>query len=485
MRTKKRWARIVVPAAAVLMLATGIQGEAKPRYRVTVEKIAPGLTLKKIRDRRGPNRIRVLVVDPSSAFRLDVALGTEELPGHETTSSMAARHGAVAAVNGDYSLLPSAEGSGRPVHTFIEDGELHASPLSWGRNFSIRHDEASPRVGHTRLKTWLTQGSGEVWDISAVNPVAPADDAYTLYTPAGGKLFQPPKDSCAARLVSVDEPGWNVGNDGLSEDFVVDHLVCRERRLRRQGHYVLTAPRDSFSGFEMQTSLFAGEVVGYGWGFKRPSVLDTIGGNPDLVQQERIAVEPCSGSYFCGRNPRTGVGIKPNGKILLVTVDGRMKSSVGMTPNEFADLFVYLGARAALNLDGGGSTTRVVRNNIVNVPSGGYERPVGTSLLVIKGDDPGEIVPGPYVTPSPTPVPTATSTPTPAPTPTVVMDVPGRSWVDGFQAPVEPRCRVLLDPGSTGGMLDALAKGLLGPRRELAPELRRALAVYRGRAVCG
>jgi exopolysaccharide biosynthesis protein len=72
------------------------------------------------------------------------------------------------------------------------------------------------------------------------------------------------------------------------------------------------------------------------------------------------------------------------GRLLLVTVDGRHPGwSVGMTLPEAARLMRSLGARDALNLDGGGSTTMTVRGQVVNRPSdGGGERPVSNALYV-------------------------------------------------------------------------------------------------------
>lgn len=98
---------------ALVMTATSIVvdvGSAASRYRVRGERVTQGVILKKILDRRGPNRIRVLTVDPSTRRTFDVALGTEELPGHETTLSMARRHDAVAAINGEISRSFRAPG---------------------------------------------------------------------------------------------------------------------------------------------------------------------------------------------------------------------------------------------------------------------------------------------------------------------------------------------------------------------------------------
>ena len=80
----------------------------------------------------------------------------------------------------------------------------------------------------------------------------------------------------------------------------------------------------------------------------------------------------------------------PNGDILFVTVDGRQRQSVGMEIEEFAQLFKYLGAEGALNLDGGGSTTMFLKGDVINNPSDGQERQVVSSLVVLPGRDRGQ-----------------------------------------------------------------------------------------------
>jgi len=88
------------------------------------------------------------------------------------------------------------------------------------------------------------------------------------------------------------------------------------------------------------------------------------------------------------RHPRTAVGVSRDGRTLvLVVVDGRQPEwSIGMTLPELADLMIELGADAAVNLDGGGSSSFIFRTpeglEITNRPSDGRWRPVGSSLGV-------------------------------------------------------------------------------------------------------
>ena len=54
-----------------------------------------------------------------------------------------------------------------------------------------------------------------------------------------------------------------------------------------------------------------------------------------------------------------------------------------MTLLELALFLQELGAVHAMNLDGGGSSTMVIKGNVVNKPSDGKERKVGNALAVI------------------------------------------------------------------------------------------------------
>jgi exopolysaccharide biosynthesis protein len=86
------------------------------------------------------------------------------------------------------------------------------------------------------------------------------------------------------------------------------------------------------------------------------------------------------------RQPRTMAGIDRDGRLLLVTVDGRQPGiSEGVTIEEGAHLMRELGAVDAMNLDGGGSTAMAVDGMLVNHPSDATgERPIGDAVVVLQ-----------------------------------------------------------------------------------------------------
>lgn len=465
-------ALVVLMSVAVATMPAAPEVKAAGRYRITSERVASGVRLVRIRDRRGPNRIRVLRIGPASPFTLDMELANDVIPGHERTSSMAARNGAVAAINGDYTLLPGDRQAGRPVHMFAQNSELVTSPLVWGRNFAMTPDEQTFYFGHPKDRMWLTQSdTGELWPIDAWNEAPPQFGEFSVFTMAGGRTFKPPRNACSARLLPTSTPALRPEQTSVAQSFTVGATRCASERLNRQGGVVIAAPWGSVEGTRIETGLLPGESVTLDWTTGWPGVNETIGGNPTLLENGVETIGECpASSAFCGRHPRTGIGLDARGRILLVTVDGRQKRSVGMTLHEFAGLFRYLGAGSALNLDGGGSTTMWVRGQIVNRISDPSERPVGSAILVVPGG------PGPQPTPTATPTATPSSTPTAEPTPQV------QSLAAAEGATLSFRCAVLTDPGSTGGLLDHLSRRSARPFSQSS--LRRALQIFRGDRDC-
>jgi exopolysaccharide biosynthesis protein len=112
-----------------------------------------------------------------------------------------------------------------------------------------------------------------------------------------------------------------------------------------------------------------------------------IGAGPMLVMNRNIFLtteaERFGSDVAGGRAPRTAVGITADGTILLVVVDGRQAISMGMTLFELAEFMQELGAQDAMNFDGGGSSVMVIKDTIVNSPSGGQERRMGSAIALL------------------------------------------------------------------------------------------------------
>ena len=102
-----------------------------------------------------------------------------------------------------------------------------------------------------------------------------------------------------------------------------------------------------------------------------------------------------------GLNPRTAVGIKEDGSLVVYAVDGRQNASKGLSLLQLAYHMKALGCTYAFNMDGGGSTTfysrlpgKEANATIKNVPSNtsAAQRKVSNALLLVyKGSGTNEV----------------------------------------------------------------------------------------------
>jgi hypothetical protein len=106
---------------------------------------------------------------------------------------------------------------------------------------------------------------------------------------------------------------------------------------------------------------------------------DLLQAGPLLVRDGTPCVEGdpegfCAGQrqfdsdITAGRYPRAALALTAKHRMLAVACDGRADDEAGLTLTELAEALVALGARAALNLDGGGSTSLVCAGRLRNVP---------------------------------------------------------------------------------------------------------------------
>jgi hypothetical protein len=436
------------PTAVSDRSAVVARGSAKPGGRGSKSRqVIEGVKFRQIR--KAKSDVYVLKVAPKEIPRIDVALSNDALPGHERTSRMAKRHQAVAGINGDFGTP-----SGRPSHTFAEDGDLKQVSFAGAPSFTMTADEQQTTFAPPQET--VTAAGQNTWPIQRWNFGAPRFTDISAFTPAGGTLEVPPPNACAARLLPVSGRRWAPNNSGVQVDYTVNEVACSTIPMALNGGVVLAA-RPGSNGAILIGSLTAGEIVTLTWSIGVPSVLDTMGGFPLLLEGGAVVAENCSNS-FCKRHPRTAIGVTPSGLILMVVVDGRRKDSKGVTLVRLARIMQGLGASFAMNLDGGGSSTMVVKGKkgglqVVNEPSDGSQRKVSSAVLVIKGNDPGEVIGAP------------------------IQRLPSVA----AQAPATDRAgeRAVLDPASTGGLAEALAEGTFGPTGELSPELRRSLRAFR------
>lgn len=115
---------------------------------------------------------------------------------------------------------------------------------------------------------------------------------------------------------------------------------------------------------------------------KKLEVTEAISFGPALVVNGQPTIKSGDGGW--GIAPRTAIGQRADGSILLLVIDGRQVRSLGATLKEVQDAMLEYGAVNASNLDGGSSTTMYYRNEVINNPCDSLGERAVPSVIYVK-----------------------------------------------------------------------------------------------------
>lgn len=177
---------------------------------------------------------------------------------------------------------------------------------------------------------------------------------------------------------------------GVNADFfnmkngIPEEMVWKDGRMLKDGFL----PHRSFMGVLKSGKVIIGDSLLYVR--KKKHLAEALGGNQLLVKNGKV-IPQLNNSFSLTRHPRTAAGLINKHTVLFVVIDGRHPEySNGMPLDELAHLMKILGAKTAINLDGGGSSTLVSLDAktgkwiVRNKPSGGEERAVADAWVVVK-----------------------------------------------------------------------------------------------------
>lgn len=374
--------RALLPCISALLVLTA--GWADYRQE---SGAAPGMKYVKMVKSAGPLEIDALAVDLATpGVKVECPHAGESVLQVQRLSGQIRQvneldHYATGGINGDFFFLSPKAYAGKPIGLQVHKGEILSSPWRAGRScFAILRDGRAV-IDIPSMNAWATRQDGTTFSIGEVNsPRGP--DSLVLYTPAYGATTQSGSDGVEVTLTDMNlplEPGKEMqgivrgvsGAGGASIPF--DGVV-------------LSAEGSAVSELE---SLRVGEDISFVVQLSAPfdQALEAIGGGPRLLRDGRISVEGgregFESTFVSNRHPRSAVGFDGS-RLYLLTIDGRQKGySAGASLEETAQILRSLGAKEGMNLDGGGSTTLIARDEILNSPSDGTERAIANGLLTI------------------------------------------------------------------------------------------------------
>ena len=132
-------------------------------------------------------------------------------------------------------------------------------------------------------------------------------------------------------------------------------------------------------------------------------VINTMGYKYDLLLNGKPQHQKSTNADCYTDHPRTFIGFKEDGTPVLMVIDGRGKTAAeknyGVSLFEGAEIMKLAGCVNAYNLDGGGSSTLIVRNqgggfDVINRPSDGSERSDANAIFLVMRDPAVETVSG-------------------------------------------------------------------------------------------
>lgn len=381
--------RRLIALFILLLLAANVHAADKKWTR----QLAPGITLTQIvrtpdpKDEAAlPQFINVVVADPKvpgvearTILAQDRVWG-DELKGRETVSSMVKRTGAVVGVNADYH-----DWCGRPDNTFILNGELVTDPWSRRPIIAIR-DDNTYLFDKVLWDNKITTEHGDSYAVAGMNKVAEWDELI-LYTP---RFFNKTLSKTGKRTTAVIETGEITPRQG--EPIKGKVISVNEGDTDIKPGTVVISGTATSAQF-VRNKLTPGTQVTITTDLKLKDtgpwdnrIKYTVGGCPWIVRGGKFWMdaeeEHVVPAFYDVPNPRTAVGKTKDGKLVIVTVDGRQAIAGGMKLSELAEVMLQFGCVEAINLDGGGSTEMATQFGILNGPSDGSERATATCLAV-------------------------------------------------------------------------------------------------------
>lgn len=292
-----------------------------------------------------PVQIHVIEVNSSLNPNLELSpeIASNTLANKSTISTIAKNNNSVVAINGTF-FKPS---TGVPLGTLMINKKMYTSPIY--NRVAMGIFDNGYDMARIELNASIKANGKEI-KVDNINQPRMLSTHVNVYTKEWGKKtpISPKYGKQIAvsdnKIVEESTSSLTIPQDG----FVV---VGPAQKLDQ-----ITASKDV--KFEVLTMPQWSDVK------------HIIGGGPYLVKNGQVYVDMTEQKLgsIGGRNPRTAIGYTADNNLVIVTVDGRESSSIGMTLFELANFMKSIGCYNAMNLDGGGSTVLYVKGKVVNHP---------------------------------------------------------------------------------------------------------------------
>jgi len=355
----------------ILIFSVNVNGAI---YEEKNEKIlSRGVTLTSLKrfTVNGWQNINIVTADLSEKYiTADIITPSGGMDSLENVKTMAEKNNSVVAINADFFSWSGNTGTkGSAIGTVIKDNTLLSSSYEVDDTCATLLITDNDRVllDYVNTDITITAPNGNTAAVKHLNKYDSLSE-ICIYT---------------SDFKKVTDGSYN----NILEMVVVNGTVTEMRRemdgitVPENGYVIRHLPEydpfltDNFNvgdeiEIDIQTSIDLEKIK------------SAVGAGTKLVENGKPAKITHN---ISGTQPRTLAAVDKTGRTLyLITVDGRQTNAVGMTLDEATEFLLELGVYNAVNLDGGGSTTLVTKDNgvhrVINSPSQSSLRPVANGL---------------------------------------------------------------------------------------------------------
>ncbi len=285
----------------------------------------------------------------------------------------------IAGINGDFFDTSTSVPLGMSMH----EGKMKNSGLNNSNALGFNAD-GTAFVAPVLFNYTFTVNEETVYTFDHINKPKGISNSLHFYNRQYAETTQTITNSIEVVFEALDssEPVINDSIHGV----VIGINDNTKNTAIGDNHIVLSAGINT-PGAETLSNLIIGDHVSF-------TVTDETGMWQEATEAigayEIIAQNGVVSTTNTALNPRTALGIKKDGGIMLYTVDGRRPGySLGMNLTDIATYMVERGCETVINMDGGGSTTMLARMpgeedaKLMNLPSDGKERSVSNALFLV------------------------------------------------------------------------------------------------------
>ncbi len=285
----------------------------------------------------------------------------------------------IGGINGDFYHLDN----GVPLGLVIRDGKVISNNSASSNAIGFKQD-GSVVIGSPQVEIKGVLDNGDTFNIAHLNKAQGEWGPY-MYTSEYGTTTGSTEPSIEA-VIEINAGDTTPGNLMLG---TVTAVKTDTKSTPIGKNQIVLSARTGKYGASTIAQLKVGSVIGITLSINDPNwtgVKEAIGGSNILISKGQINSTLSSTNL----NPTTAIGVKANGEVVLLEVDGRNDAlSVGMSSMDAAKFLQEQGCVDAIQLDGGGSSTIAARMpgsispSVLNKPSDGSERANSNAIILV------------------------------------------------------------------------------------------------------